>query len=172
MLAQERASALVRQIVALDDADPQAVQALLARKRLQASRRGARIGGAEISNDRDAVLDAGLEDRPDEARELRLIAPFGILPARDLRERERALGESLEDQRGRAAARDECVDDRAGGIGTVAREPSAPADRQSVTRHRGLPSPPHNGTDHTAAGRGLARGSAERQVRRLTSRAR
>ena len=65
---EERPTALVGEIVALDDADPQAREAELARERVEPPRRGARIGGAEVADDRDAVLDASLEDRADEAR--------------------------------------------------------------------------------------------------------
>ena len=137
VLGEERPPAFVREVVAFDDADAQAPQPQLPRERLQAPRRGARVRRAEIADDRDAVLDASREDRTDEAVELRLVAPLGVLPPGDLRECERALGKRLENQRRRAAARDEGLDHRAGGVGAVAREPRAPADRQCLARHCG-----------------------------------
>ncbi len=103
MLAEQRAAALVRQVVTLDDPHSQA-QAPLPSERLNPRRRRPGIRGAEVADDRDAMLDAGLEDRPDEPVELRLVAGRGILPASDLGKREGALGQRLEEERRRTAS--------------------------------------------------------------------
>jgi hypothetical protein len=54
--------------------------------------------------------------------------------ARKLRQGQRALGQGLVDQHGRAAAAQQRLDDRARGIGAVAGEPSGSADAQDVRR--------------------------------------
>ena len=98
------------QIVAVDHRDARAAQAELARERVDAPRRARRIGGAEVADDADAVPQAARQDGPQQSIEQRLVAALGVLAARELRERERALGERLEDQERRPARRDERVD--------------------------------------------------------------
>ena len=135
MLAQQRPPALVGEVVAFDDADAQSPQALLAREHLEPPRGGARIRCAEITDDRNAMLDAALQHGTDETLEGRLVARVGILPSRELRQRERPLRERLEDQRGGAAARDERRHDRPRSVRSIPGEPRAPADQQHFIRH-------------------------------------
>jgi NAD(P)-dependent dehydrogenase (short-subunit alcohol dehydrogenase family) len=65
------------------------------------------------------VLQATCEHRLEQLDEERLVARPGIDPPRQLRERQRALGERLEDQAGGRPGLDQRVDDRAGRIDAV-----------------------------------------------------
>ena len=57
-----------------------------------------RIGGAHVGDDRDAALGAGWKDSPHAIDEQRVETRLWIRRFRELRERNRALGQALEDE--------------------------------------------------------------------------
>jgi hypothetical protein len=115
-------------VVALDDGDPRARRPELGGERGDAARRATRVRRAEVADDPDAVIEAAPEHRAQQLVEQRLVAVVGVDAARQLGERERALGERLEDQERRAAGCDERIDHRPGGVGAIAGEAGGAAD--------------------------------------------
>src|SRR5690606_2501683 len=95
-----------------------------------------------IADDADAVLEAQRQDRLEHALEQGLVAGVRILEAGELRQRERALAERLEHDRGRPALRDEAAHHGQRRIEPVSREagPAAHPDRL-VLRHESPPRP-------------------------------
>jgi hypothetical protein len=126
--AKQRSLRSRTEVVAFDDGDPRRLHAELGGEGSDAPRRAARVGGAEVADDADAVIEAARQHRPQQVIEERLVASVGIAPARQLGQRERALGERLEDQERRPAGGDERVDHRARGVGAVAGEAGGAAD--------------------------------------------
>jgi hypothetical protein len=129
-------------VVAFDHGDPRRREAELGRERGDAACRAARVGGAEVADDADAVLEATRQHRPEQLVEQRLVAALGVAAAGELRQREGALGEAFEDEERRAAGGDQRVDHRARGVGAVAGEAGGAADakEREASRRRRVPS--------------------------------
>ncbi len=128
--ADDLLAAGAREIVALDHRDARCCEAeFLCEPQDQVCGR-ARIGGAEVADDRDLVLQAVGQDRPQFEVEQHLVTRIGIGLLRQLRQRERALGQHLEHHDCRPAALDQRAHDRAGRIDPVAREAGAAPDRK------------------------------------------
>ena len=68
------------------------------------------IGRPEVADDADAVPQATRQHGSQHVDEQWLVTAVGVFPPRELRERESALGERLEDQKRRPARRDERLD--------------------------------------------------------------
>ncbi len=102
-LAQRSAVLLARYVVAVDDGDARRGQAEFVRQRVDAQGGAPRVGGAEVADDAHAVPQAAREHRAQQFVEQRLVAGRRVLPACQLGQRQRALGECLEDQHGRLA---------------------------------------------------------------------
>ena len=126
--AQQRPLLGGAEVVAFDHRDPRRREAELGGEGGDAACRAARIGGAEVADDADAVREAAREHRPQQLVEQRLVAVLGIDAARQLGQREGALGQALEDQERRPAGGDQRVDHRAGRVGAVAGEAGGAAD--------------------------------------------
>ena len=89
-----------------------------------------RVGGAEVADDAHAVLQAQAQHRAQQLVEQRLVAGLGVAAAGQLGQGQRAFGQRLEDQHGRAAAGDQRLHHRQGGIGAVAGKAGGAADAQ------------------------------------------
>ena len=127
------------QVVTVNDGDARRAQAELARQLRDAPRCAGRVRRAEVADDAHAARQAARQHREQHLVEQRFVASVGVVAARQLRQCQRALGQRLEDQHGRAARGDHRVDHRAGRVGAVAREASCAADPQHhVSRHRVL----------------------------------
>jgi hypothetical protein len=61
-----------------------------------------------------------------------MVDPPRVVPASDLRQRERSLGKGLEDQYRRPAGSDQCLDDRACRVGPVTGKAGGTADAKNV----------------------------------------
>src|SRR5207245_6456527 len=86
VLAHDRLARPARKVVAFHDADPEGSQPQLAREALDRARGPARIRGAEIADDGNAVRDAIGEDRAKLHLEERLVALVGVALAFELRD--------------------------------------------------------------------------------------
>ena len=93
-----------------------------------APRSPCRIGRSEIADDADAVPQAARQHGSQHVDEQWLVTAVGVLPPRELREREGALGECLKDQERRPACRNERIHHSNRGIRAVAGEAGRASD--------------------------------------------
>ncbi|CPI55145.1 Uncharacterised protein [Bordetella pertussis] len=123
-------------IVALDHRDARLAQAQPRGHAQDMARRAFRIGGPEVADDAYAVRQAARQHRSEHVLEQRLVPRLGIGALAQLRKRQGAFGQGLENQEGSAVggnaaqAGDQRIDHRAGGVDTVAREACGAADQQ------------------------------------------
>jgi hypothetical protein len=97
--------------------------------------RGARrIGGAEVAHDADAVREALAEDGPEHVVEERFVATVRIRAARELRQRERALGERFEHEHRGLPEPGERIDHGTRRVGAVAGETGGATDEKRCRR--------------------------------------
>ena len=101
------------------------------------ARRTRRVGGAEVADDANAVLQAVGQHRPQKIQHQRLKACIGVALACQLGQGQRALGQGLENQHRRLGLANQLLYDRAGGIDAVARESGGAADQQGGGVGRG-----------------------------------
>ena len=90
----------------------------------------ARIGGAKVADDRDAVSDAVGQYWTQLGVQQWLVAQRRIGALGQLGKCQRALCQVLEDQRRRMARRDQCGHDRRRGVDPVTRTPCGAADQK------------------------------------------
>ncbi|GAC1537208.1 MAG: hypothetical protein NVS2B4_17450 [Ramlibacter sp.] len=107
VVAQQRPGRLAREIVATHDGDARTRQSQLGGEPLDDQRGAIGIGGAEVAHNGDPMCEAIGQHRAQFLLEQRLVAKLRVGALGQLLGRERALGEILEDQGGRPAARDE-----------------------------------------------------------------
>ena len=119
-----------RQVVAFHHGDARDGKPQLACQAGDGRGRAARVGGAEVAHDGNAVREAIAEDRPQLQREERVESLRRVGAPLELREGERALGEHLEDDRRRAAARDERLHHRRRRVHAVAGKAGAGSHRE------------------------------------------
>lgn len=101
-----------------------------------APRRALRVGRAEIADDGDAVALAVAQHGADQIIQQRLVAKARILVARQLRQRQGAFGQRLEDQRA-AAARGQRAHHGGRAVAAVAGETGGAADMKGRAGHGG-----------------------------------
>ncbi|MNT08307.1 hypothetical protein D3C72_1430460 [compost metagenome] len=156
--AQHGAAGVVREVVPLHHGHAGRFEPKLRRQRADAPRRRARVGRAKVADDGDAVGQAQAEYGRQELVEQRLVAVLGIAAPRQLRQRQRAFGQRLENQRRRATGGNQRAHHGQGGIGAVAGEAGAGADQQGSSHGRSRkegrrrsdsrPRQSHHQTDH------------------------
>jgi hypothetical protein len=83
-----------------------------------------------LADDAHSGIQATAQYGRDQLVEQRLVPGLRVVPARQLRKRQRAFGERLEHQHRGSAAADQGVDDGAGGIGAVSGEAGSATDQQ------------------------------------------
>jgi hypothetical protein len=133
---EQRTVFFAREVITLHHRDARRLGAELARHAGDVPRRSARIGCAEVAHDADAVRKATREHGPQHRVEQWLVAGLGVVAAAQLRERQRAFSQRLEDQEGALPGRsigeprDQRIDHRPGRIGAVAGKASRAADQQ------------------------------------------
>jgi hypothetical protein len=120
------------QVVAVNDRDARRAGAELLRQLGDAPCGAVGIGRAEVAHDAHAVREAAREHGAQQVVQQRLVARVRLAAARQLGERQRALGQRLEDQHRRAAAGDQRLDHGRRRIGAVAREARRAADVQGL----------------------------------------
>ena len=119
-------------VVAVDHRDDGGRQAEFQGEGTDAPRSPGRIGRSEVADDADAVPQAARQHGSQHVDEQWLVTAVGVLPPRELREREGALGECLEDQERRSASRNERIDDANRRIGAVAGEAGRASDSEDI----------------------------------------
>ena len=102
-----------------------------------APRRAPGIGGPEIAHDGNVVFQTSAEHRPRHRFQKRRITAVGIFAAVELRQRQRMFRERLEDQRSRAAARDQRLYNRRRRFRPVAAESRGAANGKCLVTHLG-----------------------------------
>jgi hypothetical protein len=119
-------------VVAVDHRDARPRQAQFTRQCVDAPGRAVRVGGAEVADDADAVLQAGAQHRRQHRVQQGLVAGLGVLPARQLRQRQRAFGQRLEDQHRGPLCGGQRRHHGRRGVGAVAGKAGGAADQQGV----------------------------------------
>ena len=87
-----------------------------------------RVRRAEVADDLDARCETARENRRQHPIECRTVAALRILPALELAQRQRALGQRLVHQKARTGLRGERVHNRAACIASVTGKPGRSAD--------------------------------------------
>ena len=144
---------LLLHVVARDDRDAQLRQAEPHRQRRHHARRGRRVGGAEIAEDRDAVRVAVGQHRLQQPLQHRLVAERRVAPPLQLRQRHGALAERLEEHRRGQAAPHQAAHHRDRRVHPVAGEAGAVADQEDVAAAHApaLPRPAAESVRRTAS---------------------
>ena len=138
---QQRAVFGAAQVVALQHGNARAGQAQLGRQRVDAARGTVRVGRAKVADDAHAVRQALRQHGAQQVHQQGFITCIGVSAARELGERQRALGQGLEDEHRRLAAGDERLHHGQGRVGAVAREAGGAAHQQVgflVVRHESV----------------------------------
>jgi len=136
-MAQQLSPARVGQIVTFNNRNSSMRHALFLRHLPNAPGGGERVGGPEIAHDGNAVFQTSAKHGPRHRLQQRRITAVGIFAAVELRQRQRMFRERLEDQRSRAAARDQRLYNRRRRFRPVAAESRGAANGKCLVTHLG-----------------------------------
>ena len=135
-LLQQRALVGRTQVVTLHHGNAGCGQAQRGRQGVDTACSGFGVGRAKVAHDTDAALQAARQHRAQHVVQQRLVTRVGVGAAGQLGQGQCALGQRLEDQKGRPACGEQRVHHRAGRVGAVPRKTSGAANTQDVVVHR------------------------------------
>ena len=126
---QQRAVRGAAQVIAVHHGNPRRARAQGLGQAVDGAGRGLRVGGAEVADDADAVLQAVGQHRAQKLGHQRFEPGLGVAAPGQLGQGQGAFRQGLEDQHRRLTLADQLLHDGAGGIDAVPGEARGAADQ-------------------------------------------